>query len=147
MKKYLTTLLVAVYVLIANAADDPTTFTFTGNVNDSWIVTENWTPFYPGTQIIEGDLIVIDADCRATAGDVEIGGGLIINSGVAFNTNGADVTIVGSAIVHGILNVANSSTFQNDGLTSVEAGGAIMNDGTVASNADFHVEGSIQNDP
>jgi hypothetical protein len=139
----------AVFVsLIGHAsarAQDATLFTFDGSVDNVWTTTGNWTPSYPGTSNSEGEIIIIDALCRASGMNIEIGGGLVINPGKNLGISATGLNVTGTMTIHGELTILSNGTFTNSGYTTLESTGEISNTATVVNESTLVIEGTVVN--
>ncbi len=135
------------YLLLASSlmSQDPTTYTFNGTVNNVWSTTGNWTPSYPGTSTTEGDIIVIDAQCRASGMSIEIGGGIIINPEKELNISATTLSIIGTMTIYGDLSIQSSGMLLNSGYTTLESTGKIINIESVVNESVMILEGSVEN--
>gem|GEM_PF-3831663 len=133
------------FVFTSADAQDPTTYTFEGSINNIWTTTGNWTPAYPGVSIPEGDAIVIAASCRASHMSIEIGGGLIINAGQTLYIGATNLNVTGLMTVFGELSIQTGGAFVNSGYSTIESTGSISNAETVFNASVLIIEGSVMN--
>jgi hypothetical protein len=132
-------------VFATAAAQDPTTYIFDGSVNNVWTTSDNWSPNYPGTSTAEGDVIIIDALCRASGMSIEIGGELIINPGNTLNISTTSLNVTSVMTIHGELSIQAGGTFTNLGYSTVKSTGSITNMNTVVNKSTLVIEGAVIN--
>ncbi|MDX1407468.1 MAG: hypothetical protein R3330_05025, partial [Saprospiraceae bacterium] len=75
-------------LILAVHPANATTFIFSGATNGTWSEPSNWSPGYPGVVILEGDEVVIQAECSILSHDVVNHGGITISVGTKLIVSG-----------------------------------------------------------
>lgn len=76
-----------------------TTFYFTGIEDTYYANPANWSPFYPGTNIERGDIVILQSNCNFDGFDIVIQGQLFIELGENLNSSSSGMKIQESGIV------------------------------------------------
>lgn len=133
------------FTCTTTSAQDPTIFIFDGSVNNVWTTVDNWTPSYPGKSALEGDIIIIDALCRASGMSIDIDGSLIVSPGNSLHVRSTTLSVTGAMTVHGELSVLTGGELINSGYLTIESTGTITNNETVVNESTMIIEGTVVN--
>ncbi|MDX1477190.1 MAG: hypothetical protein R3301_05760 [Saprospiraceae bacterium] len=123
-----TLLALSVLAVTAVLPVSATTFTFTGAANALWTDDDNWLPDYPGTVILEGDVVVIEAECTIDGQSIVIHGGLTIAAGnKLILSGGGTIENWNQCIVFGELQLLSGTVLTNRGITTVHPAATVTN--------------------
>lgn len=96
MKKLLLLLFIGISPILCLA----TTFYFTGIEDSDYANPANWFPFYPGTNIEKGDVIILQSNCHFDGFDIVVEGRLFIELGESLNSSASGMKIQEGGIVN-----------------------------------------------
>lgn len=110
MKKLFLLLVVGISPLLGLA----TTFYFTGVEDTYYANPANWSPFYPGTNVEKGDVMILQSNCNFDGFDIVVEGKLFIELGENLNSSSSGMKIQEGGVVNNEGEIA-LQYIQNDG--------------------------------